>query len=376
MKIIHFADTHIGFSTYSATAENGINLREQDAQDAFTQVIDYCIQTSPDLILHAGDLFHSVSPSNQSISFVMEQLYRIEKAEIPMVICGGNHEAPKRTETKHVFEIYKHFKHIEFVHQSTQHFHFPRLSLNLCVVPFLVFQNDLEDPYSNFSIEKDINTIEKDNINILLTHGSSRFIKIYQQETVGEQYIENSILENGLFDYVALGHYHKPSILSNRAAYSGSLIPLTFGEIEYNTGFIELEFDEDYTMRHTFKEINTRKLVIKTIDCTDLNTADLTAQIINTLNLVSDKSIILKLQITGMLPESHKLLNHTDISRVAKQFSHCVILYDYNDTENVDSMVDTTIGSLKQEWSLFLSNNIEDQDIKKDLNDKVNKYWD
>ena len=71
MKIIHFSDTHLGFSDLDVTNANGVNQREADFYEAFKDVIEAIILQMPDYVIHTGDLFHRASPSNRAITFVL-----------------------------------------------------------------------------------------------------------------------------------------------------------------------------------------------------------------------------------------------------------------------------------------------------------------
>ena len=108
MRILQLADTHIGDSAYNKLDENGYNQREMDVYSAFSQVVDFALKEEPDLILHSGDLFDTVRPSNRAISFVMGQLLKISDTGIPMVIISGNHETPRLRETGSVFKVFEH----------------------------------------------------------------------------------------------------------------------------------------------------------------------------------------------------------------------------------------------------------------------------
>jgi len=50
MKILHVADTHLGYSAYRKATEDGINQRELDTYKAFEQFVTYAINTKPDFI--------------------------------------------------------------------------------------------------------------------------------------------------------------------------------------------------------------------------------------------------------------------------------------------------------------------------------------
>ncbi len=93
MKILHMADTHLGYSAYRKVTKEGMNQREIDIYNSFKQIIDYAVKSKPDLILHAGDLFDSVRPTNRAITIALEQIIRLSKEKIPFepicVFPGG-----------------------------------------------------------------------------------------------------------------------------------------------------------------------------------------------------------------------------------------------------------------------------------------------
>ena len=48
MKLLHFSDTHLGFSEYyKVDPQTGLNQREQDFYDAWDQVIDAIFESNP-----------------------------------------------------------------------------------------------------------------------------------------------------------------------------------------------------------------------------------------------------------------------------------------------------------------------------------------
>ncbi|RLF38506.1 MAG: exonuclease SbcCD subunit D, partial [Thermoplasmata archaeon] len=112
MRIIHFADTHLGFSAYRRVDHDGVNKREKDVYDAFSRMIDYIIETRPDIVIHAGDLFDNVRPTNRAIGVALNQLSRLSKEEIPTVVISGNHETPKLKETGHIFKTFEHLDYV------------------------------------------------------------------------------------------------------------------------------------------------------------------------------------------------------------------------------------------------------------------------
>lgn len=86
MSVVHFSDTHLGYSDYGRfDSLSGVNQRELDTYKAFREIVDYIVKTKPDLVIHAGDLFDSIRPSNRAISEAMEQVLTI----VPKVAWAG-----------------------------------------------------------------------------------------------------------------------------------------------------------------------------------------------------------------------------------------------------------------------------------------------
>ena len=57
MKILHLADTHIG--PFPGPVVDGKNARAEDTLRCFDELIDKAATLRPDMIVHAGDLFHA-----------------------------------------------------------------------------------------------------------------------------------------------------------------------------------------------------------------------------------------------------------------------------------------------------------------------------
>jgi len=119
MKILHMADTHLGYSAYRKLTNDGTNQREIDIYDSFTQCIDYAIKSNPDLIIHAGDLFDSVRPTNRAITAALHQIIRLSKENIPFVVISGNHETPRLKETGSIFRIFEHLDNVFPIYNTT-----------------------------------------------------------------------------------------------------------------------------------------------------------------------------------------------------------------------------------------------------------------
>jgi len=122
MRIIHFADTHLGFADFGKIdPELGINLREADVYRAFSQVVDYIRKNPPDIVLHSGDLFETSRPSNRAINFALKEIAKISQMEIPFILISGNHSTPRTRSSGSIFEEVNGVKSLSLTLKSWRH---------------------------------------------------------------------------------------------------------------------------------------------------------------------------------------------------------------------------------------------------------------
>ena len=97
MTLAHLSDTHLGFRAYGRVRPDGANVREVDVLETFVRALDAIAARDPDLVVHAGDLFHVVRPSNLSLvgGYRAVEAFQRRRGGKPMVILGGNHDVPR-----------------------------------------------------------------------------------------------------------------------------------------------------------------------------------------------------------------------------------------------------------------------------------------
>ena len=110
MRFVHISDSHLGAATLGKKiAPSGANQREEDICNSFISAIDKIMELKPDFVLHTGDLFHSVRPTNRIIHLGLQQFIRLSEADIPVVIISGYHDTPKQRSVGSVFRIFELF---------------------------------------------------------------------------------------------------------------------------------------------------------------------------------------------------------------------------------------------------------------------------
>ena len=98
MRFIHAADIHLDSPLRSLPFEDPRRItRLQGAtREAFAGMVDYCIQEKVAFLLLAGDLYDRDDVNMQIAVFLRNQLSRLDRAGIRVVIARGNHDAGNR----------------------------------------------------------------------------------------------------------------------------------------------------------------------------------------------------------------------------------------------------------------------------------------
>jgi len=91
MRIVFFADTHLGFD-FPVKPRIKRRRRGPDFFTNFRQVLAYARETKPDLVLHGGDLFFRARVPQMIVDLVYSDLFEFASEGIPIVIVPGNHE--------------------------------------------------------------------------------------------------------------------------------------------------------------------------------------------------------------------------------------------------------------------------------------------
>lgn len=232
MTIIHFSDTHLGFNDLEIVNGSGINQREADFYDAFTQVINAILEIKPDYIIHTGDLFHRPHPSNRAISFCLTQLKRLSVAQIPMIIIAGNHSTPRTRSASPILAALRTLDHIHPVFEER----YEQVIFNNITFHCIPHINDEEANLA--AIEKCEASVDEGKHNIMMLHCSVG--AQFMMEEYGERVYprdKESLFEQ--MDYVALGHWHGFGSVGKHSNvyYAGSTERTSSGDARNDKGY-------------------------------------------------------------------------------------------------------------------------------------------
>ena len=272
MKLIHIADSHLGRMQFSKLTDDGSNLRETLIYDNFLKSIECIIDKSPDVVLHAGDLFDSVKPKTKALLVAMQALELFEEANIPFIAIAGNHSMQKNTYTSSIFEVL-HKAHPEAHFAYSFKYEYVKIGDALFhLIPNMLHAEDYKKAAMDASAYNRENQYCNKCNHILVTHGLASTISDKRLSTVAEfELTPNVLLES--YDYIALGHYHGQMQVAPNAYYSGSQEYLTYGEITDIKGGLVID-----TNTHVVEHLelpHARMINTPIIDCIGISTDDI-----------------------------------------------------------------------------------------------------
>jgi DNA repair exonuclease SbcCD nuclease subunit len=217
VNLAHLADLHLGFRQYHRQTPAGINQREADTAAAFRQAVDGVLAARPDVIVVAGDLFHSVRPTNAAIVFAFQQFQRLRAAlpDAPIILIAGNHDTPRSTETGSILRLFDELGVDVATHEARRLSYAP-LDLSVLAVPH------------DALVQAERPVLRPDGgakYQVLVAHGEVDGVFPSDRSAVeyGGAVVRPEEFAAGEWSYVAFGHYHVRTPLGPRAWYSGAL---------------------------------------------------------------------------------------------------------------------------------------------------------
>lgn len=272
MKFFHLSDLHIGLKLMNR------DLREEQI-DILRQITELAKAEKPDAVVIAGDIYDKAVPAAEAVEifdgFMTELKKAVPKAEIMLI--SGNHDSGLRLncfreildeQKVHMIGLPPRTEN-EYIEKVTLTDEFGTLNFYLLpfVKPSMVKQivgvdengNNLSyDAALHRLIEREkVNTTER---NVLVSHqfylpvgGDVEKVDRMDSEirTVGNiDAVSADVLE--LFDYVALGHIHKPMKVGGEAyRYCGTPLACSVSEAGQQKGIIMVEMGSKNSVKTT-----------------------------------------------------------------------------------------------------------------------------
>ena len=362
MKIIHLADTHLGYSAYRKVSERGFNQREEDINAAFIQAIDKIIELKPEIVLHCGDLFDAVRPSNRILHLALSQILRLIQAKIKVIIISGNHDTPKQRYLGSVFSIFEvlpiQSNQLWIAHKGC----YEKIGLDGMTIHALPQCPSPEQ----FEQELAKITLDPNTKNILMLHAGTKGMQEFSHGDFNELLIDSRYLEKP-FDYIALGHYHGQVQVGKGAYYSGSTERLSFNEVNRAKGFLEINLDQG--SRPVFHELKIRPMIeIPFINAQGLDSIALMAAIEKGIQSIDPQGKIARAKATNISSDVYGSLDFKKISAWTSAATHFELIFEKADENIKTESMGTAIRGLREEYLSYINNLADlDEEKKKEL---------
>lgn len=253
MKLLHLADLHIG------KVINEFSMLE-DQKYILNQVISIARDEKTEGVILAGDIYDRSVPTAEAVLVLDDFLRQLIKLGQKVFVISGNHDSPERIgfageilEKGGLFMEGGFFAALKQVSLSDEYGR-----VNLYFMPFSrvaamqkVLGMEAGCTMTDCIRQVIKNTkIDSSQRNILITHhfitGGGSTLKLsaseYPVSVGGTENVDASVFD--CFDYVALGHIHRPqSIGRDAVCYAGSPLKYSFSECEAKSAVL-LELKE------------------------------------------------------------------------------------------------------------------------------------
>lgn len=316
MRIVHMGDIHLGYKAYSRLASTGLNAREADVLRAFRWALERTAALNPDIVIIAGDLFHTVRPSNMVINHTFRQFQAFRAAcPAPLVIIGGNHDTPKSTDSGCILDLFTLIPDTYVVYRAYEALSFEHLGATVYCMPYFAFTDK-----GRYTLKPS----SKETVNILAFHGAIEDVMRHTHDPVTVRAGELNMAD---WDYVALGHYHVFTPIENNCYYSGS-VEYTSSNIweESHLGAKGFILFDTQARQHEFHPTQNLRPVydLPAIDAKKMNSGDLLLALEDTLKVIRQprEKVVVRVVVEAFPRQLQKDLDWQYIRRIKADYLH------------------------------------------------------
>lgn len=263
MKILHLADLHLGKRV------NEFSLLE-DQRYILNQILDIVEEEAVEVVMICGDVYDKGIPPVDAIELLDDFLWKLAEKDCRTLMISGNHDSGDRLGFgKHLFQNSNLFIVSQFSGEIEK-ITIPcgNLPVNFYMLPFVkpVIVNQSLGIHTQsyqeclrYLIEH--TKIDPEEMNLLMAHqfvtAGKENPELSDSETSSLGGIDNvdyRIFDP--FDYVALGHIHKPQAMGRpQVRYSGSILKYSFSEIRKEKEVVLLHIEENKKMEMSFRKL-------------------------------------------------------------------------------------------------------------------------
>ena len=295
-SFVHAADLHLGYAQY------GLEVRRQDFDNAFTEIVEKTLELKPDFMIIAGDLFHQARPSNVTLENTIRSFKRLRDADIPILTVDGSHDSAPNSITSTI--LYP-------LDSAGLIYHLPRRigacwrKPDCCYVygiPNFRSRRKTEEALPAF-LQQNVPTPDPKLSNIFVLHAA------IDLPSVKPPYIEAEVPPDLLpegFEYYAAGHVHQRFLSKFKTgllAYSGCTETVSYDESKYKKGFYHVKVNEKGEFSPEIIELTSpRKFVVLEQEFSGMNAQKITDLAVQLVKNADEEGAIIIPVLKGVLP--------------------------------------------------------------------------
>ncbi len=345
IRILHFADLHLGVETYGRVdPTTGLSSRLGDFLEAFDQAVDYALDNDIDLVLFCGDAYRSRDPSQTYQREFAKRIRRLIEMGKRVFLLAGNHDLPNavgRATAVEIFDTLNIRNVIVANFPQTCRIDLGKCALQIVALPWVRYGKLLSrEDTKNLSMAQLNQKLQEiltswlnaqaDDLDpgvpaILAAHlahseavaGSEKIMMLGR-----DYFLLRSNLANPAFDYVALGHMHRRQTVDHPVpvVYPGSLQSIDFGDEGDEKGFYVVQIDETAAKGkrlkgYDFVPVKTRRFLTIEIDANTDNPMATVLQTIAKKN-VSDAIVRIHIKVSA---DRESMVQESEIRKALKE---------------------------------------------------------
>lgn len=400
MKILHFADLHIGVENYGKlNPETGLNARLEDFLNALDTIVVTAIEEQVDLVLFAGDAFKINEPTNTHQRVFAERIWKLSQSGIPTFLLIGNHDQTNKYGESHALDIYDTLA-IPNVYVSGRPdiYRIPTRSGVVQIVTMPHVSRSALMTHDDFAgrtlAEVDRSIVEQ--VDEILQHYSAELnpalpailaahVGIEQARMGSEQAMSIGygftvplhVVARPEYQYVALGHVHKHQVLSEDplVIYPGSVERVDFGEEKEDKGYVMVEIEAGKPAHHRFVRLPGRRFL--TLEADLAGASDPTAELLAEIETAEITDAIVRLIYTIPLSRTDEV----DTAKVRKALEPAFyavlrpILEDPSERVRMPELAEATEFHPLQIFEKYLERRDDLYQMQADLKERAQRLW-
>lgn len=301
LRIAHVADTHIGYRSGT------ISGRDEDFARSWTSACRAIVDSAPDLILHAGDVFHHPHPSWGAVSHFLDGASILREANVPIFMISGNHDS-SRINMKHtIFSLLPGIvPHITISHDSEPVLH--RID-DLQLEVILLSHRALINPLLQENLAAIMDRLNFTYRSVLVSHGSVGDLD--KSRELGSIVIPQEVFEFP-WSYVALGHLHLSQPHGANGWYSGSIERCGWSDYPASPAWTLTTLDPMGRLRHTQQPLpHLVMLQLPNLPCSGFTDHAIHEDIIRLIerSVIPEERMVVKILLTGISPTRQRGLS-------------------------------------------------------------------